>query len=192
MKSRGLEVCLSENYGPHTKYYPQVLANSQLPLVIADDDVTYPPYWLYALIRAHNENPKLVHAHRAWKIAFSEEGGVGPYAHWTLVTDRKPSFRNVATGVGGMILPVELQQSLAARGDKFRESARTADDLWLHPALRAGIPVAQVNNQPILLRVIPLTQSSSLNHLNVDGGHNDSIARTLYGADDLTALAAQV
>ena len=44
LERRGLEVRLTQNYGPHTKYYPSLadaIADG-LPLVTADDDILYP------------------------------------------------------------------------------------------------------------------------------------------------------
>src|SRR5690606_5888706 len=42
--ARGLEVRLSSNYGPHTKYFPYVRSEAvhHVPLATADDDVVYP------------------------------------------------------------------------------------------------------------------------------------------------------
>jgi hypothetical protein len=51
LQKRGLEVKLSKNYGPHTKYYPYVESEETItqPLVTADDDILYPSYWLKKL-----------------------------------------------------------------------------------------------------------------------------------------------
>ena len=45
---RGLEIRLTEDYGPHKKYYPYLAsaASFDRPLVTADDDVFYSRWWL--------------------------------------------------------------------------------------------------------------------------------------------------
>ena len=51
LRRRGLEIRLSENLGPHTKYFPFIEASDSFtgPLVTADDDTIYPRFWLERL-----------------------------------------------------------------------------------------------------------------------------------------------
>ncbi|MEK7802490.1 MAG: hypothetical protein AAB276_08560, partial [Pseudomonadota bacterium] len=76
LEARGLEVRLSENFGPHTKYYPyvaQAQANGP-PLVTADDDMLYPRDWLAALVHAYAANPHLIHCWRARVLQLASQG----------------------------------------------------------------------------------------------------------------------
>ena len=54
LQKRGLEVKLCKNYGPHTKYYPYVESEKAMtqPMVTADDDILYLPFWLKKLVEA--------------------------------------------------------------------------------------------------------------------------------------------
>src|SRR5262249_34527930 len=67
---RGLEIRLSDNYGPHTKYYPYLLSADafDVPLATADDDQIYAKWWLEGLVRSHARFPDAVNCYRAHTI----------------------------------------------------------------------------------------------------------------------------
>jgi hypothetical protein len=140
LEARGLEVSLTENFGPHTKYYPYLLANQSFaePLVTADDDVLYTRSWLASLYRAYRQNPALIHCHRAHRIRLIA-GSLAPYAEWQRCRSTEPSHSSFATGVSGCIYPPEFLRRLRTAGAAFLDLCPRADDLWLHVnALRAG------------------------------------------------------
>jgi hypothetical protein len=87
LQQRGLEVKLSKNYGPHTKYYPYVESEKGItqPLVTADDDILYPSYWLNKLVGALREFPDSVNCYRA-RVVTVKEGEVVPFAEWKICT----------------------------------------------------------------------------------------------------------
>lgn len=81
---RGLEIRLTQDWGPHKKYYPYVCSveHHRVPLVIADDDVLYGKTWLADLLEAHDEHPQEVITYRAHRMALAN-GAILPYARWT-------------------------------------------------------------------------------------------------------------
>ncbi|TGD84239.1 hypothetical protein BayCH28_26020 [Mycolicibacterium sp. CH28] len=137
---RGLEIKHCGDFGPHSKYFPYVMASeSTRTLVTADDDVYYPRNWLSRLVAAHRAGE--VTAYRA-RIRSDE-----PYANWPMCTTSEPSDRVFATGVSGVAYPPELLSVLRSRGDAFLAVCPHADDVWLHfAAVASGIPVRQVSN----------------------------------------------
>jgi hypothetical protein len=188
--TRGLEVRLSENFGPHTKYYPYLLSSDAFdcPLVTADDDVLYCNWWLSGLSTAHTRNSQVVNCYRAHVIGISDER-ILPYESWTPCTTTAPNFRNFATGVSGCIYPINLLNRLKHAGDVFRGSCPNGDDIWLHlNALRGGLKVKQILSRPIRFAAIPGTQKSGLFHSNVGLRRNDDQVANTYTPREIALL----
>jgi hypothetical protein len=186
LEIRGLEVRLTRNYGPHTKYFPYLLSTQtfSLPLVTADDDVLYPGSWLAGLWSAYCENPHLVSCHRAHTIPIID-GELAPYVCWAECQSIEPSARHFATGVSGCIYPPEFLHLLKLAGSGFLECCPKADDIWLNVnVVRAGFKVKQIGPRSLNFPFIPGTQDRGLVRVNVGEGENDrQIARTLLPSD---------
>jgi|GEM_PF-612245 len=192
LRRRGVEVRLSHNYGPHTKYYPYVSAPELegYPLVTADDDIIYPANWLRVLLDANEAHPDMIHGHWVSTIGVNN-GSITQYQAWGRRHDTRPAFNNFALGVSGVIYPPAMLRELRHRGALFMDVCPGADDIWLHwVALRAGIPVRQVDRIPRHFAMIPGSQHTPLNELNVDQHRNDHWIRGLYSNADIDVLAA--
>lgn len=192
LRRRGVEVRLSGNYGPHTKYYSYV-STPELegyPLVTADDDIIYPSDWLQVLLDANLAHPEMIHGHWVSTIGVNN-GSITQYQAWERRRDTTPAFNNFALGVSGVIYPPAMLRELRHRGTLFMDVCPGADDIWLHwVALRAGIPVRQVDSTPRHFPMIPGSQHTPLNELNVDQHRNDHWIRGLYSNADIDVLAA--
>jgi len=189
-QQRGLEVRLTQNYGPHTKYFPYAvsLSKHELPMVTADDDVIYPRYWLRRLVKAYHSHPEAVSCYRA-NVVRLDRDHLAPYDSWPRSRDTVSSVVRFATGVAGVIYPPRMLEELAARGDVFRATTPRADDVWLHwVALRTGRPVRQLASRPRHFPTIPGSQTDGLVFNNVGGGGNDEQIRALYTSSDVAAL----
>ena len=192
LERRGVEVRLTENRGPHTKYFPSLpLAIADgLPLVTADDDILYPPQWLAGLVAAGVEHPDVVNCYRASVIAL-RGGAVAPYVEWPRCGDAAVSAAHFATGVSGVRYPVPMLEELARHGDEFVRRCAKADDIWLHwVALRAGVGVRQVSPRARHFPYLPGTQEETLVSGNIGQGANDRYVAGLYEAEDVARLAA--
>jgi hypothetical protein len=191
LQKRGLEVRLCKNYGPHTKYYPYLLSEKGItqPLVTADDDILYPSYWLKNLVAAFRRFPDSVNCYRA-RVITLKEGEVAPYAGWEICTSGDPSFRNLATGVSGVIYPPQFLLGIRAAGDLFKDCCPKADDLWLHvQALRSGYKIRQMGREAIHFAMVPGSQKLCLfvgNVLRHEG--NDRQVRSTYTKADVDIL----
>lgn len=192
LRRRGVEVRLSGNYGPHTKYYPYVSAPELegYPLVTADDDIIYPPSWLEVLLDANVAHPDMIHGHWVSTIGINN-GSIVQYDAWERRRDTRPAYNNFALGVSGVIYPPAMLRELRRRGPLFMDVCPGADDIWLHwVALRAGIPVRQVDRTPRHFPMIPGSQHTPLNELNVGQHRNDHWIRGLYSHRDIELLTA--
>jgi hypothetical protein len=151
LEERGLEIKLTENYGPHTKYYSFLESTDTFdaPLVTADDDMVYPRRWLSGLINSFNENSAVVNCYRAHVMKIIE-GKIGPYLSWMPCRSIHPSFLNFATGCAGCIYPPAFLKKLKAAGRGFEQLCPKADDVWLHVnAVRSGFKIKQIGPREV-------------------------------------------
>lgn len=187
LTERGLEVRLSECFGPHTKYYPYVASadGQDLALALADDDTLYPRHWLRMLVDEWRKHPCEVHCHTAQVVQMEEPGRIAPYATWPDATSREPSLLHFAACCDGVIYPPRVLRALRDEGSRFLECCPRADDVWLHrTSLRQQVSVRQVQEVAAHFPVIPGTDWGGLARRNVEGGENDvQIARTYDAAD---------
>ena len=194
LKARGLEIHLTEDLGPHTKYYPYINRETRFaaPLVTADDDVIYPKTWLEELSRGHEANPSAIHCFRAHRISMAN-GRPTPYNSWAPCEDTRPSHLNLITGVSGVIYPPEYLLHLKQYGPDFTQSCPHSDDIWLTvTALRGGFKIAQLYDTPRFFTTIPRSQTKRLYNLNVILGENQvQLMRTLSKTDLAVLLSHQ-
>lgn len=190
LEERGLEIRLTENYGPHTKYYPYLLTENSFrsPLVIADDDVIYNRWWLAGLVSAHNQNSSVVNCFRAHYVELAGET-IRPYLDWTHCKSLAPSYRNFATGVSGCIYPTRFLEMLKRAGTEFQQVCPKADDIWLHVnALRSGFKIRQILHRQLNFPFVPGTQDSGLFLTNARLAGNDAQIKSTYNAKDMKLL----
>lgn len=194
LEARGLEVRVTVNYGPHTKYFPTLgdALRDHLALVTADDDILYPRSWLSRLLSAAAVEAEAVSCYRA-AVATPAGDRLAPYNSWPRCTDDRPSLAHLATGVSGVYYPRQMLHALAERGTDFQRWSPKADDIWLHwVALRAGVAVRQISRVPRHFPYIPGTQATSLVAQNVGQAANDVPIRALYEKRDVARIAEAV
>jgi hypothetical protein len=192
LEARGLEVLLTEEHGPHSKYWPYVESTQRFdrPLVTADDDALYSDHWLQDLVTAWEEKPETIHCHRARRMGLVGEE-LTPYTSWPFGHDSAPSNLNFITGVGGVIYPPSFLAHLKEQGTAFSRCCPASDDIWLTlQAIRAGFEVAQVKARAYHPVTIPGSQTRSLHSTNVLQGANQVQLRQTFGPDDLLRLRA--
>lgn len=190
LQARGLEVRLSRNFGPHTKYYPWVSSQErhELPFVTADDDLVYPPHWLQGLMAAYDSAPQHIHCYRARAIGL-HAGRLLPYTSWRLVLGTTASHANFVTGVSGAIYPPAFAEHLRVCGDAFMQCCPRQDDIWLTTqALRTGLRVRQVEEKAWQLPTLPDTQHVGLFLSNQVAGDNDVALAATMQPSDLTVI----
>ena len=102
-------------------------------IVIVDDDVVYPQEWLARLIAAHKKYPRAVIGNYVYRIDLNR-----PYKRWRKLQNKlwrrwlfgRPSFKNFATGVGGVLYPPHSLHPDVFNEDVFKAIAPTNDDIW--------------------------------------------------------------
>lgn len=163
--------------------YDKFLHNSQVngnvPFVIVDDDVIYPPNSMEELVLTHNRFPNAVIANRAHMIGISEAGEIKDYSHWRREIEVvEPSLLAFPTGAGGVLYPVGfLTDTDVTNIPNILSHAPYADDVWLKVcALARGIPTMTTRlskGSTWYLRYTPTMREGALHATNVDLGLND-------------------
>lgn len=116
-------------------------------IVTIDDDVAYHRHMLRDLLRLHEQMPGAVLAHRAKYM----KPGL-PYRKWKkyrwyhfLMKRIHSGYRNIQTGVGGVLYPPGSLKSEMLSVDLFSQIAPTTDDIWFWAAAVAnGTPIVPV------------------------------------------------
>ena len=191
LQKRGLEVALTKNWGPHTKYFPALASTfaEGSALITADDDIFYPASWLHGLLRAAERDPDEVVCYRASVVAVTADA-VADYASWPQCKTDEASLIHFATGVSGVYYPPRMVEALLSSGDEFWKLCPSADDLWLHRvALRHSVPIRQVSARGHHFPYVPGSQLQTLVSQNLAGG-NDLQIRRLYEERDVAVLRA--
>lgn len=189
---RGVEVRASENFGPHTKYYPfvQSAPSHSTPLVTADDDLLYPSTWLEHLVRSHAVDGTTNTTHRSREVVFAGDA-LSPYATWPEVARGPSSPRNLATGTWGHLMVPRMLDALRERADDFRAAAPAADDLWLHRIAVETGTAAKVTGAFRHAAFLHLPDGGqTLASANVDGRGNDRQIETTWNTALRTEMRA--
>jgi hypothetical protein len=190
-RTRGLEVLLSDNFGPHTKYYPYVESQAEFtdPVVTADDDILYPVDWLSGLMKAHRSHPDSIVGYWIRRMSLGADGRPTNYTSWPYASDTRSHASNVPLGVSGVLYPPVMLARLREEGKAFLSVAPYTDDLWLHAiALRSGVPVRQISETPVHFLTLPGTQEETLASQNLAGSGNDRVVAGLYSPADLEKI----
>lgn len=133
---------------PALKEFPDAV------IVTVDDDVAYHKNMLRDLLRLHEQMPDVILAHRAKRMKPD-----APYRKWRkyrwyhfLRTKIHAGFKNIATGVGGVLYPPDSLKLEMMDESLFTAIAPTTDDIWFWAAAVANgtkiVPVPFGYNKP--------------------------------------------
>lgn len=123
-------------------------------IVTIDDDVAYHKNMLRDLLRLHEQMPQAVLAHRAKRMKPDEAYRKWKKYRWYhfLLKKIHTSFKNIQTGVGGVLYPPHSLKKEMMNVELFTELAPTTDDIWFWAAGVANdipvIPVPFGHNKP--------------------------------------------
>ena len=158
---------------PTLKDFPEAV------IVTVDDDVIYHRHMLRDLLRLHEQMPNAVLAHRAKRIKPGK-----PYRKWSkyrwydfLLKRIHSGFKNIPTGVGGVLYPPHSLKEEMLDVALFTEIAPTTDDIWFWAAAVAnGTPIVPVpfgHNKP---RGLEKPRELSLKTVNFKSGTDRNAA----------------
>ena len=126
----------SEDIRSYRKLIPAVKDFPNDIIVTIDDDVRYHKNMLRDLLFLHKQIPNAIIANRAKKIKLN-----APYRQWKkyrwyhfLFKKLNYNFKNIHTGVGGVLYPPNSLNEEMLHSNEFKEITPTADDIWFWAA----------------------------------------------------------
>ncbi len=127
-----------ENIRSYTKLVPALHDFPEDIIITIDDDVRYDRRLVEMLMKVHGKYPDAIVGHRVRRIEFDREGNLKPYGKWKrykkeryVLRSLKPNYRNLATGVGGVLYPPHSLDPEMLVPELFMKLAPTVDDIWL-------------------------------------------------------------
>lgn len=167
---------VSNDLGPHNKYYWTMREFPESVVVTLDDDMRYSPSLVGELLAAHDRWPGAVVSMRTHLVRFDESGCLMPYGEWDLeqgVIRDIPSHSLFATGVGGVLYPPRSLNEHLFDEEAIRDLCLYADDLWLKVMeLVSGTRVVCPTNE-FSMDYIEGSQDVALCKANLERGEND-------------------
>jgi hypothetical protein len=163
----------------YDKFLHNAELNQDLPFVIVDDDVIYPPDAMASLIEGHRSHPGAIVANRCHLMNLTADGGIAPYKGWQReVQFSRPSLRAFPTGAGGVLYPRGfMNDPMVTQVQDILAIAPYADDIWLKAcAIARNVPTmstALSQGGKWYLRYTPTMREGALHATNVDLGLND-------------------
>ena len=139
-----------EEIRSYTKLIPALKDFPDDIIITVDDDVQYNKNMMKSLLHLHKKYPDTIIGHRVKRIEVDNQ--IKPYFTWKaygkyryFTRSLKPSFRNLQTGVGGVLYPPRSLAEEMLDSKLFMKMAPTVDDIWFYAAAVAnGTKIAPV------------------------------------------------
>ena len=173
--SHGLEIRWCKDLRSYKKLLPSLRIFPGKCIVTADDDITYPRFWLEKLWQTHIEHPKDIVAHRLRRME-QNLFGIRPYKDWPLMTRTVTAHSPLAmpTGAGGVLYPADCFDEEIFNENVFLALAPRADDIWFWAmGIRCGLETRQVYSYEGQLNIVAGSQKVALSQDNWANDGND-------------------
>lgn len=171
---RGLEVqFVTEDLGPHKKYFYSMKKFPNKSIITVDDDVIYHKDVLNRLILFHQKFPGLIIANRVRKIRFINGSPIS-YKFWSHAKNSGESMDYLPIGVAGVLYPPNSLYKDWTQSEIFMNLAPYADDLWLKVMSLLNKRKVYYTAYPKNHREILNTQEHSLSKINAGELRNDN------------------
>ncbi len=173
---KGLEIKFCKDLGSHKKYYYALQEQKEDELVITyDDDIIYPENSIEMLYKKHLQFPKCIICNRAESAEGQES--FGEYKTWKIYSSegvKEPSTRLFPSTGGGTLYPYGSVDAEAFNEGAMRETAYTADDLWMRfMSAKKGTRIVKTRKGNRTFATIQGSQIVGLQQENCLGGEND-------------------
>ena len=175
LKKIGLSIEWCEDLKSYKKLIPALNKYPNDLIVTADDDIYYPINWLKLLYESYQEQPDLIHCHRAHKIKFDDNQNIMLYNQWERITsNHDASFLVFPTTGGGVIFFPNALNNDVFKENIYLKLSPHADDIWFWAmALINGTRIKVIENNISKILLINGTQETGLWETINATGQND-------------------
>lgn len=175
LRNKGLDIEVTEkDLKSYKKLIPSLRTYKGCYLVIADDDLYYPPDWLKVLVEGYDETKTEVVCHRAHYIRTNDNGYPLPYAKWDFETSFDSADPYVfPTGGAGTLYPPDCFSPEVLNESFFLKLAPHADDIWFYSMFRKNGFVCRKAGKRFFIKTWKGTQVGALWKANINKGEND-------------------
>jgi len=185
LKSRGLEIRLVEDVGPHTKLIYALKEFPDKSIVTVDDDIVYPTNMLKCLWDQHLRFPKAIICNWARQLVFDATGKVKGVRSGELLTpprleteieqavrfDGKPNLLAFPYGTSGVLYPPNSLCRKVSDVELFRKICPKEDDIWFKA-------MGLLNRTPVVVTNLGINPS----HHCITGSQGEALRHDNHGA----------
>ena len=186
LKACGVDIEFREDLGPHTKYYYAMKEFPEDIVITFDDDWIYRNDLIEKMYKSYINHPSCVNCMQATKIAFLEDGSIGPDSKWDyrIISADVESFRYSAIGVWGVLYPPHSVHEEIFNVEAIKKLCPKADDVWLKfMEVMKGFKVVSVGTESTGKNCIYGSQGKeSLWIYNIANGGNDKQLKAVIEA----------
>ncbi|MBF0406252.1 MAG: hypothetical protein HQM10_02775 [Candidatus Riflebacteria bacterium] len=152
--------------GPHTRVFYAVKKFPDYPIVVADDDMIFPIFWLENLLKKFKNEPEYIHAYYTKTISFDKNLALKPQHEWLSDIHEPSHFHHLLLGVGTIFPPGSFHKD-ALDLEKIKALAPTSSDTWFTVmAILKGTKVKKMFPESQIFPIIPGTQKKSMWQIN--------------------------
>lgn len=180
LTKRGLEIRFTpDDLKSHKKYYYALQEQNPDEVVITfDDDIIYEKMAIERLVKKHREFPDKIICNRGVRLRL-DNNKIKRNRQNSLLNDeglKSPSFLLVPSTGAGCLYPYGIMPVSTYDKDAIRQTAFTADDLWIwYNSLKGGIGVVKTKKLSRVLCEIKGHSSQKLSDINDSGCENDRV-----------------
>ena len=136
---------VKENLKSHKKYFYTIQKYNNLPIILADDDLTYLTNFAEKLYNKHLEFKDSIIANRCHLIKFNDKN-ILPYKQWEYETKVNRNKKLFFTSGAGTLLPPNFFNIVKPNISDIK-NCLTADDIYLnYLTIKNNIEVINLNN----------------------------------------------
>ena len=171
-QQKGVEIRFCKDIRSHKKFYYTFKEYKDKIVVLVDDDILYPRYWLKKLVSSYHKHPDCIHCYRARLI----NKDFTNYNSWDDLSNgyKGPSKLLFPVGAMGVLYPPNCMPDETLNLDRILKLTPYADDIWLKTmSLLNQIEVLKVNKNSAKFIPVTARQTEALHKINVAEKMND-------------------
>ena len=149
--------------GPHLKYFFTGTRYKDIPIIVIDDDIIYPDYFIDELLTYHKKYPNCILSRRPEKIQFDGNKFVHYHLWLRPYFKDEPVFDSLPTGVGGILFPENFFKLTHDNINELLLKCKFDDDVYLKIlSLRQNVKIKSVKSANMYKKILDDAETQSI------------------------------